>query len=108
MCIDTYIYIYIYHVYIYIYIYIFRENRAVMHIRDNHTHCIAETPSGGAQTVLSPTANLRTEILDSRGFDSSRILTFKGWNSHVHREFTGSFESTNLCRDNLSRETGQI
>ena len=54
-------------------------------------------------------ANLRTEILDFRGFDSSGILIFKGWNSHVHREFPGSSESTNLStsRDNLSRELGR-
>ena len=53
------------------------------------------------------TANLRTKILDFRGFDSSRILSFKGWNSHIHGEFPGSFESTNLSRDNLSRESGR-
>ena len=28
------------------------------------------------------------------------------WNSHVHREFAGNLESTNLSRDNLSRESG--
>ena len=31
-------------------------------------------------------------------------LTFKGWNSHVHREFPGNYESTDLSRDNLSRK----
>ena len=30
-------------------------------------------------------------------------LNFKGWNSHVPKEFPGCFESTNLSRDNLSR-----
>ena len=29
--------------------------------------------------------------------------SFKGWNSHVHREFPRKFESRNLSRDNLSR-----
>ena len=34
-------------------------------------------------------------------------LKFKGWNSQAHREFPGKFESSNLSRDNLSRETGR-
>ena len=29
------------------------------------------------------------------------------WNSHVHREFPGHFESSNLSRDNLSGEIGR-
>ena len=29
---------------------------------------------------------------------------FTGWNSHVHREFPGCVESTDLSGDNLSRE----
>ena len=29
------------------------------------------------------------------------------WNSYVHREFPGNLESTNLSRDNLSREIGR-
>ena len=39
------------------------------------------------------TANLRSKILDFRGFDSSRILIidYEGWISHVHREFPGKF-----------------
>ena len=44
------------------------------------------------------TANLCTKIMDFRGFE--------GWNSHAHREFPGSYESTSLIRDNLSREMG--
>ena len=32
------------------------------------------------------TANLRTKILDLRGFDSKRTLKVEGCNSHVHRE----------------------
>ena len=52
-------------------------------------------------------ANLLTEILDFRGFDSSIIdINFKGWNSQAHREFAGKCESTNLSRDNL-RELGR-
>ena len=34
------------------------------------------------------------------------ILDVKGWDSHVHRECPGSFESTNLSRDNIIREIG--
>ena len=29
------------------------------------------------------------------------------WNSHVHREFPGKFESSNISRDNVSREIGR-
>ena len=52
-------------------------------------------------------ANTSTTILDFSGFDSSRILISKGWKSQAHREFPGKFESRNLSRDNLSRETGR-
>ena len=34
-------------------------------------------------------------------------LNFKGWSSHVHRGFPGSFESSYLSKDNLSREIGR-
>ena len=34
-------------------------------------------------------------------------LNSKGWNSHVHREFPGKFESSSLSRDNVSREIGR-
>ena len=43
-----------------------------------------------------------------RGFDSSRTLLLRGWNYHVHMEFPGRFESSNLSRDSLSREIGLI
>ena len=33
-------------------------------------------------------------------------LNLEGWNSHVHREFPGNLELTNLSRDNLGREIG--
>ena len=46
-------------------------------------------------------------MLGFRGFDSSLILMLEGWNSHVHGEFPGNFESSNLSRDNLSREIGR-
>ena len=53
------------------------------------------------------TANVRTKILDFRGFDSSIIL-LQGWDFHVHREFPRHFASSDLGRDNLSREIGRI
>ena len=31
-------------------------------------------------------------------------LDFKGWNSQAHGEFPGEFDSSNLSRDNISRE----
>ena len=33
-------------------------------------------------------------------------LNSKGWNSKAHEGFPGKFESTNLSRDNVSREIG--
>ena len=72
MCVYIYVYVCIY---IYIYIY-------------THTY-------GGA-------ANLRTRILDSRGFDSSIILILRGGILMSINEFPRNVESTNLSRDNLS------
>ena len=34
-------------------------------------------------------------------------MNSKGWNSQAHREFPGKFESSNLSRDDLSREIGR-
>ena len=67
-------------------------------------------PIGDPQTNVNCYAGkygqfLRTKILDFGVFDPNR--SFKGWNSHVHREFFGSVESTNLRCDNLSREIGR-
>ena len=47
------------------------------------------------------TANLRTKIRDFRGFDSSRILIFRGG---IIMSIGNKLESSNLSRDNLSRE----
>ena len=55
---------------------------------------MSQNPSG-----ITYTANLRTKILDFKGFDSSRIFNLRG-----DSEFPGKFESTNLGRDNLGRE----
>ena len=34
-------------------------------------------------------------------------MNFKGWNSQAQREFPGKFESSNIIRDNVSREIGR-
>ena len=69
-----------------------------------------KTATERVQPVCAPTYGqyLRTKILDFRGFYSSIIsLNLKGWKSHVYREFSGNLESSNLSRDNLSREIGR-
>ena len=48
------------------------------------------------------TANLRTKILDFRGFDSSRILILRGEIPRSIGQLPGDFESTDLSRENLS------
>ena len=50
------------------------------------------------------TANFPSKILDFRGFDSSIILSLRGG---ILVTFPGNVESTNLNRDNLSREIGR-
>ena len=61
-----------------------------------------------SDSVAAPgTANLRTNITDVRGVDPSVILNYKGWHSQAHRELPGKFESSNLSRDNASREIGR-
>ena len=50
--------------------------------------------------VAFVTANLRTKTLDLSGLDSSVILMYI-W------KLSGKFESSNLSRDHLSRETGR-
>ena len=52
--------------------------------------------------VLWSISELR--FLDFGGFDSEQNIDLKGWSSQAHREFPGNVESTNLSRDNLSRE----
>ena len=83
------------------------------HLGQRSLLCLTEkapwtpTPCGGGASSLSRTANLRTKILDSRGFDSSRILTSRGGILTSIWESPGLFESTNLSGDNLSREIGR-
>ena len=60
--------------------------------------------------LLEATANLPTNIVDFSGFQRVLLehnLNLKGWNSHVRREFPGKFESSNVNRDNVSREIGR-
>ena len=44
---------------------------------------------------------------DFGGSGSCTSLILRGCNSHVYRELMIMFESTNLSRDNLSREIGR-
>ena len=53
------------------------------------------------------TVNLSAKLLDLGGFDSGGILILRGGIPRPIRGFPGKFESTNLSRDNLSRETGR-
>ena len=46
--------------------------------------------------VCGCTPNLPTNVVDFRGFDSSIILSLKGWNSQSHREFPKKFDSSNV------------
>ena len=64
-------------------------------------------PRRSARRRASDTDNLRTKILVFRGFEPQHNLDCKGWSSHVHREFPGNVESTNLSRDDLSGEIGR-
>ena len=50
--------------------------------------------------------NLPTNIVDFGGLDSSIILIQRGGISR-HREFLGNFESSNVSRDNVSKEIGR-
>ena len=55
------------------------------------------------------TANLRTNIMDFRGFDwLKKNRDIKGWHYHVHRGLPGKFESSNLSRGNVCREIGRM
>ena len=54
--------------------------------------------------VMSVTANLRTNIVDFKGFDSSIMLNLRGGIPRPTGDFPGKLESSNLDRDHLSRE----
>ena len=56
----------------------------------------------------SQSVRLCVPCLMIEGPEHLRNLKFKGWNSHVHREFPRISESTNPSRDNLGREIGRI
>ena len=62
---------------------------------------------GGGGTIDTVTANLRTNLMDFRGFDSSTILILRGGILRAHREFPGKLESSNVSKDNVSREIGR-
>ena len=59
-------------------------------------------PGAKLRDEIRESVNLRTNIMDFTGFDSSRItLNLKGWNSKAHREVPGKLESSSLS---LSRD----
>ena len=97
--------------YTYIYIHTHIDTHICMYIcthMHTHTHWIGGREREQGDQQAASTANLRTRILDYRGFELEHNLNWKGWNSQANRTFPGSFESTNLGRDNLSRETGRM
>ena len=51
---------------------------------------------------------ITAKILDFRFLFNLKHLKFKGWISRAHSEFVGDLESTDLSRDNLSREIGHM
>ena len=53
------------------------------------------------------TPNLPTDIVGFRGFDSSIILIYRGGIPRPIGDFPESFESSNVSRDNVSREIGR-
>ena len=55
--------------------------------------------------IIRPVSVLR--FWTSEGLTRAEHKIELRWNSHVQREFPRSFESTNLSRDNLSREIGR-
>ena len=78
-------------------------------ISQGFVHSGAVTLGVGAVWSSTP-ANLRTKILDFRGFGSSIILCLRGGirrSVESYRKSPGKFESTNLSRDNLSEELGR-
>ena len=56
------------------------------------------------QAAAGGTADLRTKILDFRGFDSSILLISRAGMLMSNRQFPGKSEATNLSRESLSRE----
>ena len=66
--------------------------------------------SSYALTCAAPTcvaANLPTDIVDVGGFDSSIMSNLRG-GIPGRRGFTGKFESSNVSRENVSREIGRM
>ena len=61
--------------------------------------------AAGSSEEVRPVSVLRFWIFQRVRLEQN--LNFEGWSSHVHGEFPGKFESTNLSRDNLSREIGR-
>ena len=107
MCVYIYIYIYIYvyiYIYIYIYIYVLLPRRAV-----SWWPPPASRPREACRKEWRlhrgcerSAADLRTEILDFRGFDASRIINLRGgilmYIGHSNRYKHNVIRRTSVCR----------
>ena len=69
-----------------------------------YVHTMARTY---ATNCRASTANLRTMIMHFRGFDSSIILILRGGIPRPIGNSPGEFESSNVSRDDVSREIGR-
>ena len=99
-----YIYIHVHYTYIYIYIYIFIEREREMCRCALNLSWAVMGPHGPCLTTdcdiwLLDTTNLRTKIMEFRGFDSSIMLIIRGGIVMSIGNFPGSLESTSLSRD---------
>ena len=110
-CIDTCICVYIYtSLYIYIYICSIASVGvpAAVHVKLAHDGAHALAGQIVSSRQLAATANLRTKILNFRGFDSSIILILRGGILMSIENLPECLrQQTNLTRDNLSKGIGR-
>ena len=127
ICIYIYIYIYTYIQYVYIYVYTYIQIVVSAFNQPGFSDlgkCKAGTfylyfvdsrllgQQGGVQEPASPpptysTANLPTNIVDFRGFDSSMILILRGGILMSIGDFPESLSRAMLVGCNVSREIGR-
>ena len=99
---DVYVLILVLYIYIYIYTYIPRCNYYVPSIAP------AWVPRHPVPRGLQRRGQSPYWHYGFRRVWLKHNINSKGWNSQARREFPGKFESSNLNRDNLSREIGCI
>ena len=78
---NVYIYIYIYIIYVYVYIHIY----IYIYICTSQRAAESDQPEDprAMNSKLPSTPSPPINIVDFRGFDSSRLLILRGGNSHV-------------------------